>query len=285
MDLFVDKNGKVFSDDDIVNVLRGLGADCCKYLFVHTDIMFGRILVKRREYLQYLAGVLFNIYKMGGGGTLIFPSFTYSFNNREDYDVRNSKTSMGALIEYIRQQPGVVRTMDPLLSMILVGKNPHLLDGDLGQHSLGSGSAFDKLHHTEGVSFLFFGAQFEEYFTYVHYVEKMLNVPYRFDIGFSGRIIDYYGKVREDIHYIHTQCGGVKLKNYSEMKQELIRSGKLKVAPLGDLEVALISEPDAYEAISSHIKNSPYGFAEPFVERDLTHEYTFGKNGERVTHC
>lgn len=281
--VFKDINNNWYTEADIIEGLKSIEADKCDILFVHTEVAFGmpNVDLKRKQYLDVLYDSLLAL----NVGTLIFPSFTYSFCNNENYDVRNSKTSMGALIEHIRKKDGVKRSLDPLLSMIAMGKNENIVEGDVGNHSLGKNSVFNRLHNCDNVKFLFFGADFAEYFTYVHYVEKMLEVPYRFDKAFSGKIIDYDGNEYEDIHYIHTQCGGVKLKNYQKMKEELIADNKLKTAKMGNSEIAAISEADAYNAIYNRIRKNINSFVEPFTEKDLTHEYTFGKNGERVTHC
>lgn len=281
--VFKDINNKWYTEIDITEGLKSIEADKCDILFVHTDVAFGmpNVDLKRKEYLDSLYNSLLAL----NVETLIFPSFTYSFCNNENYDVRNSKTSMGALIEHIRKKEGVKRSLDPLLSMIAFGKNENIVEGDVGNHSLGKNSVFNRLHNCDNVKFLFFGADFAEYFTYVHYVEKMLEVPYRFDKAFSGKIMDYDGNEYEDIHYIHTQCGGVKLKNYQQMKEELIADNKLKTAKMGNSEIAAISEEDAYNAIYNRISKNINSFVEPFTEKDLTYEYTFGKNGERVTHC
>lgn len=281
--VFKDINNKWYTETDITEGLKSIEADKCDILFVHTDVAFGmpNVDLKRKEYLDSLYNSLLAL----NVETLIFPSFTYSFCNNENYDVRNSKTSMGALIEHIRKKEGVKRSLDPLLSMIAFGKNENIVEGDVGNHSLGKNSVFNRLHNCDNVKFLFFGADFAEYFTYVHYVEKMLEVPYRFDKAFSGKIMDYDGNEYEDIHYIHTQCGGVKLKNYQQMKEELIADNKLKTAKMGNSEIAAISEEDAYNAIYNRISKNINSFVEPFTEKDLTYEYTFGKNGERVTHC
>lgn len=281
--VFKDINNKWYTETDITEGLKSIEADKCDILFVHTDVTFGmpNVDLKRKQYLDSL----YNSLLVLNVETLIFPSFTYSFCNNENYDVRNSKTSMGALIEHIRKKEGVKRSLDPLLSMIAFGKNENIVEGDVGNHSLGKNSVFNRLHNCDNVKFLFFGADFAEYFTYVHYVEKMLEVPYRFDKAFSGKIIDYDGNEYEDIHYIHTQCGGVKLKNYQQMKEELIDDNKLKTAKMGNSEIAAISEADAYNAIYNRISKNINSFVEPFTEKDLTYEYTFGKNGERVTHC
>lgn len=281
--VFKDINNKWYTEIDITEGLKSIEADKCDILFVHTDVAFGmpNVDLKRKEYLDSLYNSLLAL----NVETLIFPSFTYSFCNNENYDVRNSKTSMGALIEHIRKKEGVKRSLDPLLSMIAFGKNENIVEGDVGNHSLGKNSVFNRLHNCDNVKFLFFGADFAEYFSYVHYVEKMLEVPYRFDKAFSGKIMDYDGNEYEDIHYIHTQCGGVKLKNYQQMKEELIADNKLKTAKMGNSEIAAISEEDAYNAIYNRISKNINSFVEPFTEKDLTYEYTFGKNGERVTHC
>lgn len=281
--LFVDSHGITYTHDMVLQKLKNIGAHECNILFVHTDIMFGspNLILGRKGYLQALYNVLLDL----GVDTLIFPAFSYSFCNHEIFDVRNSRTSMGALIEYIRKQPNVRRSLDPLLSMIAVGKQTDLMDGELGHQSLGLGSDFDRLHQAGGVKFLFFGAEFSEYFTYIHHIEKILNVPYRFDMPFTGTIIDYNGHAFEHTHSIHTQCGGVTLKNFSELKKTFISAGFLKTEKLGDCEICCISEEDVYREVIKLIQMNPYSFVEPYSKNDLTHEYTFGKNGERVTHC
>lgn len=281
--LFTDSQKKNYTADDLSEALRAVGAHQCKVLFTHTDLTFGfpNPELKRTGYLQALYEVLQGL----GVKTLLFPSFSYSFCNHEDYHVRNSRTSMGALIEYIRKQPEVRRSLDPLLSILVAGERMDLVEGGPGSHSFGPDSGFDRLHKTEDVKFLFLGADFSEYFTYIHYIEKVLEVPYRFDMFFTGMITDYNGSVFPHTHGIHTQCGGVKLKNFLKLKQELLEADVLKRFPLGDSELVCISEEDIYREASRRIRDDPFAFVEPYTESSLTHIYTFGKNGERVTHC
>ena len=158
--VFKDINNKWYTETDITEGLKSIEADKCDILFVHTDVAFGmpNVDLKRKEYLDSLYNSLLAL----NVETLIFPSFTYSFCNNENYDVRNSKTSMGALIEHIRKKEGVKRSLDPLLSMIAFGKNENIVEGDVGNHSLGKNSVFNRLHNCDNVKFLFFGADFAE---------------------------------------------------------------------------------------------------------------------------
>jgi aminoglycoside 3-N-acetyltransferase len=282
--LFKNTDGVWSTYGDVLESLKSVGASECDLLFVHTDIMFGipSKELKRKEYLDALYNVLLDL----GVGTLVFPAFTYSFCNHESFDVRNSRTDMGILNEYIRKQPNVRRSLDPLLSMIVTGKQDTIFNGDLGHHSLGEGSGFDRIHHTPNVKFLCLGAEFSEYFTYVHYVEKIKNVPYRFDMPFTGTIIDYDGNAYEDTHFIHTGCGGVRPAPFYHFKEYLLSNHMMRASRLGDAEITCLSEEDAYREINGKLQENIHYFLErPFTPADLTHEYTFGKNNERVMHC
>ncbi|MEC4566069.1 AAC(3) family N-acetyltransferase [Paenibacillus sp. CMAA1739] len=198
--LFKDHNEVWYTGEDILNKLKEVGAHECDVLFVHTDVAFGIINpgLKRKQYL----GCLYEILQELNVGTLVFPAFTFSFCNKEIYDVKNSRTFMGALNEYIRNQPGVVRSIDPILSMISAGDKANLFD-HIGKNSLGINSAYDILHQQENVKFLFFGAEIGECFTYIHYVEDIMRVPYRFDMSFSGAIIDEEGNRFEDEYKLY----------------------------------------------------------------------------------
>lgn len=252
-------------------------------VFVHSDISFGLLAegMKRKHYLE----ILYKCIERVCPDSIIYPTFTYSFCNHEDYDVHNSRTYMGALNEYARKQKNRYRTLDPLLSMSV----PLRLEDkfqDIGNNSLGPGSTFDTLHQLDGVKFLFFGARLGNCFTYVHHVEKVMNVPYRYDQGFEGNVIDYDGNTTYKRQFIHTQCYGVEVSDYDYFEDRLFDKGILKKARIGDLYATCVGEDDAYREIMTCIKEKPdYFLAKMYSSKDLLHKYTKGLNGERITHC
>jgi len=280
---FSDKENRKYDVLDLKSILREIGADDCNYLFIHSDIMFGKPSegFKRGEYLRTLSEI---VYDLNVG--LIIPTFTYSFPNHEDYDVVNSRTLMGAFNEYIRKQYGRYRTLDPLLSLSVPYGLKNTFDC-LSTHSLGPGSGLDVVHHIDGVKFLFLGAEMGDCFTYVHYVEKMMEVPYRFDMSFTGTLIEEEGNSRTVTQYIHTQCGGVVLPpKYDYFENEMEEKGFLKKKRLADKYVACISETDAYREIRKKIVEDKYFFvAKPYTAEDLTHVYTYDYTKGRITHC
>ncbi|MDO5154433.1 MAG: AAC(3) family N-acetyltransferase [Eubacteriales bacterium] len=281
--LFFDKDDRGYTRDDIYNVLKLIGADDCETLFIHSDVMFGRPGPKfnRKEYLSILYEILCSL----NVKNIIAPTFSYSFCNGEDYDVLKSKTSMGAFNEYIRKQENRYRTMDPLLSLSVPQTLRKQFENVSG-HSLGEGSGLDILHGLDGVKFLFFGARLGECFTYLHYVEKMLDVPYRFDLDFEGNIIDESEKKSRRKQTIHTGCYGVKIGECHYFEDYLYDNGYLKRARLGDGSVACISERNAFDQIRYRLENDiNYFLEQPFSEKDLVHKYTMGLDGSRITHC
>lgn len=278
------KGGGIQYDAEYVyHVLKEIGADDCEALFLHTDVMFGSPApgIRRKEYL----GAFYDILQSLHVKYLIVPTFTYSFCNKEDFDVRTSPTSMGALNEFIRKQEARYRTLDPLLSLSV----PIALKerfAALGRHSLGVGSGMDMLHQMDGVKFLFFGARLGECFTYVHYVEKILDVPYRFDLAFSGNVIDWEGNLSNQEQYIHTACSGVKTAEYHYFEDYLADHGFLKRKRLGNKQVSCIFEKDAYREIANMLRRDiNYFLQEPFQKSSLAKTYTMGLDGRKITHC
>lgn len=282
--LFQDADKVWYTYSDVLARLKAVGAHDCDMLFVHTDIMFGIPAreIKRREYLDALSEALISL-KVP---TLLLPTFTFSFPNHEVYDVKNSKTSMGVLLEHMRKRPETVyRTLDPLLSISIIGKNAELFHG-LGHDSLGENSAFERIHKQGGAKFLIFGGEFGESLTYVHHVEKMLEVPYRYDQSFIGTIIDGEGREYESTQSIHTACGGVLPRCFYEIEEDMVASGSMKRARLGDGKLVCVDEAEVYDEIVRRIgENGSYFLEKPFTFEDLKHEYKYGRNGEKVTHC
>ncbi len=283
-ELFIDSDGKSYGAEDIRQSLLDIGADDCDTLFIHSDVMFGKPPTgfRRQEYLR----ILYQIIEDLGVRNIIVPTFTYSFCNHEDYDVLNSKTSMGAFNDYIRKQNGRYRTLDPLLSLSVPEKLKNRFE-NVSNHSLGKDSGLDIIHRMDGVKFLFFGTKQGECFTYLHYIEKIAGVPYRFDMPFSGNIKGYNGNVFRKEQYMHTHCYGVKIPpNYNYFENELMDKGLVKKRRLGNSSVSCLKEVDAYEQILNKISYDPYYFVEgTYSDKDLIHKYSFGLNGERVTHC
>ncbi len=260
--LFTAKDGRRLTAEDLVSALRAVGAHDCQVLYMHTGLGFGtpNPALRRTELLQQLYRALCSL----GVPTLCVPTFTFSFCNGENYDVQKSRSRMGALNEFIRQQPGTLRSVDPLLSVALVGADRDLVQ-NLGHASIGANSTFDKLARRNGVKFLFLGVPLGACFTYMHYLEWLEKTPYRYERAFSGQIIEGE-KTYEDTYQLFVRYHNVRVSQGSfQYGQILSDKALLRSAPFGDETISCVSEQDARRVFLDLLHDRPDFFTEaPF---------------------
>ena len=221
-------------------------------------------------------GILYDCFRELKIKTMVFPTFTFSYGNHEDFDVRNSKSKMGMLNEYVRKREDSVRSLDPLMSVCVVGEKKELAEVS-GDKSLGKGSFFDRLHKEENVRILFFGAQLGQCHTHMHYVEEKLRVPYRYDKEFEGNIIDYEGNAKPDKHILYVKYRDVLPSVPPTFEEELIREGLFKKVSVGNSTISCFTEKVAYEKAVEWLSRDINCFLEePYDTKPLVKEYRYG---------
>ena len=60
---------------------------------------------------------------LGEDGTLVVPTFNYSFTQGDVFDIRHSPSSVCVISEYFRNRTGVVRSSDPIFSVAAKGRH------------------------------------------------------------------------------------------------------------------------------------------------------------------
>ena len=92
---------------------------------------------------------------IGPQGTVLAPTFTFSFCRGAAYDPARSETVRGpwntftAFPEYLRALPGAVRSLDPIFSVAAEGPRAAELLGGLPPLCLGAGCVHERLRHAE----------------------------------------------------------------------------------------------------------------------------------------
>ena len=265
--LFTDISGKEITNIHILESLHGIDADKCDVLYVHTALTFGVPKIGKTELLKEL----YSIFNELNVPTLILPTFTFSFPNRMDFDVQNSKTPMGVFNEYFRKQDGVIRSVDPLMSNALLGQHSELLT-KIGKNSCGEDSTFDLLHKSNlNVKFLFFGTRVGDCFTFMHYIEDKLNIPYRYARPFTGKIINN-GNIKTDTFYLCVRYSNVFPGAGSYVYENImIEKSIAKQVPLGNSKITIVPEKPAFFLYQDIIQTYPSFFlSEPFDESKKT---------------
>lgn len=260
--LFHDRAGRPLTSRDITTALRNVGAADGRILVLHTGAALGTPNpdLSRADILRGLLDAVLAL----GVPTLVMPAFTFSFCENRPYHRQNTRTKMGALNEYFRRQPGVERSLDPILSWVAAGAETALVR-DVGRHSIGAGSTFDRLRlRGPDVRFAFLGAFAADCFTYLHYVEERLRVPYRHDLPFTGSITDG-DRTWTDTHTLFVRYHGVRAFQGPKFQDHLLQSGILRQQPAGDHFASSMPEPPAYAAVEEKIR----GDLNYFLEKPL----------------
>lgn len=257
--LFKDPYNNWITTDSLYALLQEMGAHDCEVLFVHSALNFGtpNPELKTKE----LLGEILNVFRDLKVPTLCMPTFTFSFCNGKGYDPRTSKSQMGALNEFFRKQEGVIRSSDPLMSVALEGQNTRLVT-EVGHHSIGENSTYDMLHHRDGVKFLFFGPRIGDCFTFMHYLEWLYEVDYRYSRTFRG-IVKENGEESIQEYDLFVRYNGVIPNNKSFTYEDwMVNQGAAIRSKLGGGYVSLVSEKDGTKYYRECLIKNPHYFVD-----------------------
>ena len=273
--LFQSRTGSV-SAGQMKKSLLSIGAADCDVLYVHTGMSFGLPALKRGQLLAELLNMLDSL----GVGTLVFPTFTFSFCNGEVFSVRDSPTAMGALNEYARKTGRGRRSTDPLLSVYVIGNTLNLIE-NLGPYSIGTDSSYDRLHHCgKEVKFLFFGADMRECFTYTHYIEAIIGVPYRYDREFVGTVINE-GKTSPSRVWLYTCYANCRLNPRPVVYEAMQNRGLLHMEAAAGGQLCCFREQDAYVTISDLLLDNPLCLTDGNFDPSVK-DTTYNPKNERI---
>lgn len=257
--LFQLPDGSWITDCDLECYLRRVDAHKCKVLYIHSELNFGIPNPKLRP--KQLLGVILQVIERLGVPTICMPTFTFSFCNGKDYNPEKSKSQMGALNEFFRKQPEVVRSMDPLMSVAVKGENLGLAL-NVSSHSISSGSTFDMIHHTEDVKFLLLGPRIGFCLTYMHYLEWLFSVDYRYIRSFRGKVIDGDKEniVEQDL-FVRYKGVTANTKSY-DYEEMMVDAGAAKRIEVGEGFISTVDEPIATHYYRKCLDIDPHFFVD-----------------------
>lgn len=187
---------KTATADDLINLWQTLGIVPGMTVLCHTFLpSVGRIQGGPDALVDTLLDAV------GPGGTLIAPTFTYSYFKGEIFDVDATPSSVGVLGDVLRRRPGAVRSLDPNFSNVAVGAAAENLMRRDTKHSFGPDSFYDKFLNADG-RVLLLGVDFTALPLFMH-LERTFQLPYRYDKTFFGTTRSG-GQTYEDssVHYV-----------------------------------------------------------------------------------
>jgi aminoglycoside 3-N-acetyltransferase len=190
-------------------------------------------------------------------GTLVMPTFNYDFPKTKEYDPKRAPSQVGTLTEFFRKQKGVSRSMHPVFSVASRGPKTRrllktALDG-FGEHSF-----FANLRGEKG-KIVFLGAPFQSC-TFVHHIEQMKGVPYRFMKKFDGRVRTAHGKKKMEITFHVRPLDGSVITELARFEARLRKKKLLRGVRVGAGEILAISACDIFREGISMLKSDTRAF-------------------------
>ncbi|MGE5716011.1 MAG: DUF4910 domain-containing protein [Acidobacteriota bacterium] len=188
---------------------------------------------------------------VGPTGTLLVPTYTFSFCRQEDFDVASTPTGGGpwstsaGFLEFFRRAPGAVRSRDPIHSVAGLGPRAAELLGDVPNTCFGPGSVHERLLRAGG-KVCTIGVGLHEA-TFRHFVEEFVGVPFRYRKLFTGRIRED-GIVRKTgwIYNVRILANN-GWPDGSKLETRARQTGRCRIARVGAGEVSAISCRDLFD--------------------------------------
>ena len=129
---------------------------------------------------------------VGETGTLLLPTFNWDFCKGVDFDYYKTPGRTGALPKAALKRKDFARTAHPIYSFAVWGKYKDELLQNNSIDSFGPGTIFEQMYNWNA-KILVIGLTPLQSVTYVHHVEQMTGVPYRYHKEFTAGYTDADG--------------------------------------------------------------------------------------------
>ena len=197
--------------------------------------------------------------KIGDSGTIAVPTFNFDFCNDIPFNRQKSPSQgMGVFSEYVRTLTDSKRSLHPMQSLSVIGKNSDYIIENDTDSTFNPEGPFDRLIELNA-KIILLGADFNTV-SMIHWVEEKYLVPYRYWKTFSGTIIDDGKESNQDYKmYVRSRETNPQLKMYS-VEKTLIKEGKIDQYTIGGGSVKVFNVRDFISIAEKSIKNNPYFF-------------------------
>jgi aminopeptidase-like protein/aminoglycoside N3'-acetyltransferase len=252
-----------WSRADFVKALRALGigaGDVVYFQVNHEALEPAWDAPSERALAELLYAGLQEV--IGAGGTILAPSYTFSFCRQQVFDPDETPTAAGpwntftTLPEFLRRLPGAIRSRDPIFSNVGVGPRAAELLTNIPAVCLGEDSVHARLRRVGGKICILGVGLYEAIFR--HYVESVRRVPWRFDKLFTGKIRED-GVERKEGWLYNVRIGAPNGNPAGEALEEIAReTGLCRAAPVGAGEMVAVDAEAYFQLASRELARDPW---------------------------
>lgn len=252
--------------NEISSAIRALGIKKSDTILLQLDTDFFKSSEgkSKKECCDELLKTIFDI--IGDEGTLITPSFNYSFCKSGKFDLHKTPSQVGYFSNYLLTKSEAMRSLHPIFSFVGIGKNAQEILTQISKDSFGAESVFDKLHQRNAKG-LYINVPMDHAncppSTFIHYIEQKHEVDYRYLKTFSGEIVAAGEKYEDSFTYnvrrleLDVKTDNIKLYN------KALEGGVAKLQTIsGQYPLIVIDIAALVDLGISMLKQDPYSMLE-----------------------
>lgn len=251
--LFTSSYGNV-TDSGITQTLNELGIQPDDVVMIHSRLSaFGK-LAHANDSPALIHSIIQAFLSAIPQGTLVVPTFSYSFCKLLPFNPKTTPSDVGALTNEFRQLDNSIRSHHPIFSVAAIGKLADEITHTPINTCFGKDSFFDLLVKKQA-KIVGYGTRLVESMTFLHHLEEIARVPYRYHKQFSGTIVGHK-QIQTCQYYVRnldldTQIRFHTLENY------LLSSNLLHRIPLGSGFIETVVTPQLMIYLLTEMSNNP----------------------------
>ena len=192
---------------DIKKALKKSGIMKGDTVFFTTSLgMLGVPNVKKIKSMDDICFFIFDSIKavLEKSGTILVPTYSYTFGNNKKrmpvFDPLKTHSKTGPFPNFFRKQDGVIRSIDPMVSIAGLGPKAREILEDIPFTSYGKDCVFERILKIKKAKCCSIGLG-PNWIPFIHYVDWKNRVPFRYDKFFNGAIIHHKRKKKVNWHY------------------------------------------------------------------------------------
>jgi aminopeptidase-like protein/aminoglycoside N3'-acetyltransferase len=256
------QSGGGVGEADLVSAFRGVGLEPGDVVFLHVCLegLGGGLQGSGYERCTLLLNSLRRV--IGSEGTILVPTYTFSFCRGEPFDPQTTPSEGGAwstsvdFLEWFRHRPGAVRSRDPIHSVAGLGPRAPALLQDVAPTCFGRDSVFDRLRRVEGKICLIGVGLYEA--SFLHHVEEVHGVPFRFKKVFSGQIREDGRSQKTGWIYNVRILADNSCPDEGRLEIAARRGGILRAARVGEGEIIAIGAQQYFDLVWQQLQQDSW---------------------------
>lgn len=236
-----------------------------EHVIVHARMKGLALALGRNDYTA-IAKEILEAFRSISCRSIVVPTFTYSFTKSLRFSVVDSPSEVGRFSEEVRGLAGPLRrSFDPVFSFVDVDSygwsQEHILD------AFGAESIWMKWRELNAVIVNLDLPHIVA--TQFHVIEKLADVPYRFDKRFRGEMLDASGKPHQvDYNYYVRDLEIASTWNRKLLEAELTKANRLTEFHWRGIRGTWMRARDIEDVLCPIMRRDPAYLLEPFSEHE-----------------